>query len=463
MDNKVGFYFTTDSGNRYFYDDNNGSVTLTDSHDDIDFIYDENSEVDNEFNVDADEIDTYLKYNGYNQMMLVVTEKCNLRCKYCIYSGNYDNQREHGINIMSFETAKRAIDMFYETQKIKIKNNALHLPLLGFYGGEPLMNFKLVKECVDYARELFDNNINFLATTNGTIMNEEIADFLINNNFALSVSLNGNKKENDRLRVFCDGSGTFETIMKNISFLRERNFDYFKKNVKFIGCYDWKSDLDSINDFCKQNEYDIPEIVKISMVNDTFTDWYKQFTDQEKKEFFAYKKEIQKKITDNLKNGRPLEPIERLLYADSIMEVVNRIVNIPVSQIRPSFSPISGTCIPGTKLCVAPDGKIHSCEKINNTRPIGNVYDGVDMQAIADMLTAYYKKLAPVCSKCPVKRLCPICFTSCLGDDGEFTRSQIKNCEQVRKSMREKFTFVFNLLEAGISEEQLLDINKRGK
>ena len=88
MDNKVGFYFTTDSGNRYFYDDNNGSVTLTDSHDDIDFIYDENSEVDNEFNVDADEIDTYLKYNGYNQMMLVVTEKCNLRCKYCIYSGN---------------------------------------------------------------------------------------------------------------------------------------------------------------------------------------------------------------------------------------------------------------------------------------------------------------------------------------------------------------------------------------
>lgn len=463
MNNTAGFYFTTDSGNRYFYNDYDGNVTLTNDHDDIDFIYDENSEVDKEFAIDADEIDTYLKYNGYNQMLLVVTEKCNLRCKYCIYSGNYDNQREHGLNVMSFETAKKAIDMFYKTQQIKMKNNALHIPLLGFYGGEPLMNYNLVKQSVKYARELFKDNIRFLATTNGTIMNEEIADFLIDNKFALSVSLNGDKNENDRLRVFTDGSGTFTSIMKNMQFLRQRSPEFFKKNVKFIGCYDWKSDLDSINNFCKNNEFDIPSIVRISLVNDAFTDWYQQFTEEEKNKFFDYTKEAGKKMTEHLVNGQEIEPIERLLYFGTITEVLNRPVNMPLNTIRPAFSPITGTCIPGTKLCVLPNGTIHSCEKINNTRPIGNVDDGLDMQAIADMLTAYYKTMAPTCSKCPVKRLCPICFTSCLGDDGKFTRSQIHNCEKVRISMRNKFTAVYNFLECGVSEEQLLNLNIKQK
>lgn len=461
MGNKTGFYFTTDSGNKYFYNDNDGNVTLTNNSDDIDFLFDENSEVDSSFEANADEISTYLKYNGYNQLILVVTEKCNLRCKYCIYSGNYDNQREHGMNVMSFDTAKKAIDRFYDTQKERIRENVLHMPLIGFYGGEPLMNFNLIKECVAYARKLFEGNITFLVTTNGTIMTDEIADFLIENEFALSVSLNGDKKENDRLRVFENGLGTFEAIMKNMDILRGRSREYYEKHVAFIGCFDWKSDLDSINRFCLNNDYNIPPLSRISGVNDCFTDWYNQYSADEKKAFFDKKREIGKNMAEKLADGIAPDPIERLLYAGSVTEVLNRPLNISAEAYKPSFVPYSGTCIPGTKLCVLPNGTIHSCEKINNSRSIGNVDDGVNFKAIAEMLTDYYKAMAPVCVKCPVKRMCSLCFTACLDDKGNFTRSQVGNCQKVREAVREKFTYVFNLLEKGITEEELLNLSKK--
>ena len=82
-----------------------------------------------------------------------------------------------------------------------------------------------------------------------------------------------------------------------------------------------------------------------------------------------------------------------------------------------------------------------------------------DIQAINDMLRDYYETMSPICSKCPVKRLCPICFTACLGDDGKFTRSQIGDCKNVHESVRNKFTYVYNLLEKGVRADKLLSLN----
>ncbi len=460
MDKKVGFYFSTESGNTYFYDDSNGNVSFSENPDNDEFLFDENEELYTDFTGDISTVSNYLKNNGFSQMLLVVTEKCNLRCKYCIYSGNYNNQREHGINNMSFETAKKAIDRFYITQMNAIRNNALHMPLIGFYGGEPLMNFELIKQSVNYAKEIFKYNITFLVTTNGTVMNDEIAEFLIDNNFALSVSLNGDETENDRLRVFENGSGIFNSIMKNMSFLREKNHEYFNKHVTFIGCYDWRSDLDAINSFCKSNYNDIPEIARLTLVSDYFTDWYSKFSEDEKKSFFNKRTEIGNNLADKLAENEQPEPIERLLFAGVFTDILNRYVNMPNSSVHPPFMPYTGSCIPGTKICVLPNGNVQCCEKINNSRPIGNVDEGLDMQAIIDMLKDYYETMAPVCSKCPVKHLCPICFTACLDDDGKFNRSQIGDCRKVRESVRERFTYVYNILERGVQPDTLLNLNK---
>lgn len=458
MNKDRGFYFTTNQGNCYFYNDITGRVELQNQDYDSVFVYGENNNGEAE-KISKYEISEYFRQNGHNQMILVVTEKCNIRCKYCVYSGNYDNQREHGHKEMSFEIAKKAIDIFYKNQVRAIQNNSLHLPLLGFYGGEPLLNFQLIKDSVAYAKEVFNGNIKFLMTTNGTILTDEIADFLIQNNFALSISLNGSETENDRLRVFENGLGTFQIIKKSINLLQSKDMEYFKKNVSFIGCYDWKSDLDGINEFCKHNQENIPELSRLSLVNDYFSEWYSQFSIEEKDRFITNKTKIGNDVLYKLSNGEKLEPIERLLYSGVFMEVLNRSINTSLSSFRPPFMRFTGSCIPGTKLCVHPNGEFHCCEKINATRKIGDVYNGIDIDLIAEMLKDYMDVMAPTCSRCPVQRLCPICFTACLDGNGNFTRSQIGDCKNVLKSMQDKFTYVYNALESGVSKDELLNLN----
>lgn len=458
---QTGFYFRTQSGNCYFYNDNDGTVTLSEDHQGEDFIFGSDDDTPAEFYGNAESISKFLDENGYTQMLLVVTEKCNLRCKYCIYSGNYDNQRDHGLKVMPFEVAKKAIDRFYEKQMLKTKQNLLNIPLIGFYGGEPLMNFALIKQCVAYAKEKFNGNVTFLVTTNGTLMTAEIADFLAENKFSLSISLNGDCQENDRLRVFANGTGTYDSIISNVRLLRERHTEYFDNSVNFIGCYDWGTNLDGLNRFCKENGEHITKLSRLSLVSDYFTTWYQQFTAEEKKFFFDTKAEFAEKLADQIVNGEEPDPVCKLLFYGTFMEVINRYVNIPLRAMRQPFLPYTGSCVPATKICVQPDGSVHCCEKVNMKRPLGDVENGLNMEAIVNLLKDYYNTMSPICKNCPTKRLCPICYSACLGDDGNFTRSQIGDCSQVRKSMQERFSYVYSVLERGAIVDDILQMAKQ--
>ncbi|MEG0664663.1 MAG: 4Fe-4S cluster-binding domain-containing protein, partial [Clostridia bacterium] len=105
-------------------------------------------------------------------MCLNVAHDCNLRCEYCFAStGDFGEGRK----LLSFETGKKAIDFL-------IKNSAnRHNLELDFFGGEPLMNFKVVKQIVEYAREqekIYNKNFRFTLTTNGLLLNEEIIEYL---------------------------------------------------------------------------------------------------------------------------------------------------------------------------------------------------------------------------------------------------------------------------------------------
>jgi Arylsulfatase regulator (Fe-S oxidoreductase) len=124
-------------------------------------------------------------------LILQVTQQCNLRCKYCAYSGNYYN-RSHTSNRMDFETAKKAID-FYLKRSEKADQLAL-----SFYGGEPLLEFELIKKCVSYIlQRKGDKKILFTMTTNGTLMTEDVIEFLVKYEFNLMISLDGDKKSHD--------------------------------------------------------------------------------------------------------------------------------------------------------------------------------------------------------------------------------------------------------------------------
>ena len=109
-------------------------------------------------------IEHYLNYR-LKQLVLQVTQQCNLRCEYCAYSGNYANNRVHSNKRMDFDMAKKAIDMFISRSSENPEIN------VSFYGGEPLLEFDLVKRCVLYSHEISEKRILHNMTTNAVDLN----------------------------------------------------------------------------------------------------------------------------------------------------------------------------------------------------------------------------------------------------------------------------------------------------
>lgn len=140
-------------------------------------------------------------------LCLHIAHDCNLRCKYCFAStGDFGTGRK----LMPFETGKAAIDFLLEHS---VGRENLEVD---FFGGEPLMNFEVVKQIVAYARsreEEFQKHFRFTITTNGMLLTDEVIDFINREMYNVVLSIDGRKEVNDRLRIRVDGSGSYERII----------------------------------------------------------------------------------------------------------------------------------------------------------------------------------------------------------------------------------------------------------
>ncbi len=140
-------------------------------------------------------------------MCLNVAHDCNMRCGYCFASqGNFGQDK----SLMSAETGIAAID-FLIKHSVNRRNLEVH-----FFGGEPLMNIKVVKKIVSYARSKEDANnkcFRFTITTNGLLLNDDIIDFINREMSNVVLSIDGRKEVNDALRTRADGSGSYDSIL----------------------------------------------------------------------------------------------------------------------------------------------------------------------------------------------------------------------------------------------------------
>lgn len=150
-----------------------------------------------------------------------------------------------------------------------------------FFGGEPLINFKLIKEVVQRAKQLYSGKILFLMTTNASLLTNDKIDFLMENDFYLTISLNGDKQEHDRMRVYSNGRGTYDDIIKKLYLIREKNIDYYIKNLSIINVYDTGTDMQNLRGFYKEGILQ-NKLAKLSPVLDTGTNWYEQYSEEEK-------------------------------------------------------------------------------------------------------------------------------------------------------------------------------------
>ena len=140
-------------------------------------------------------------------LCLHVAHTCNLNCSYCFASqGKYHGERA----IMSYEVGKRALDFLVENSGTR------HNLEVDFFGGEPLMNFDVVKQLVAYARSIEKEkgkNFRFTLTTNGVLIDDDVIDFANKEMSNVVLSLDGRKEIHDRFRVDYAGNGSWEKIV----------------------------------------------------------------------------------------------------------------------------------------------------------------------------------------------------------------------------------------------------------
>ena len=140
-------------------------------------------------------------------LCLHVAHDCNLRCKYCFAEeGEYHGRRA----LMSFEVGKKALDFL-----VANSGNRVNLEV-DFFGGEPLMNWDVVKQLVEYGRSLEKPNnkkFRFTLTTNGILLNDEILEFVNKEMGNIVLSIDGRKEINDKMRPFRGGQGSYDIIV----------------------------------------------------------------------------------------------------------------------------------------------------------------------------------------------------------------------------------------------------------
>jgi uncharacterized protein len=340
---------------------------------------------------------------GIKQIIIDLTNRCNMRCKYCIFSGKYKYVRTHRNNEMPEEIAKKAVDHF-------TKNcSKTEPPFVTFYGGEPFLNFKLFKIIVDYVKSN-GSNFHFSLTTNGTLLNDEkICSYLIENDISLNISLDGPKYVHDENRVMINGNGSFNQIIENLRRIKEMAPDYFFSKIYYSPVLTPPYKFDEIKSFFYESDFfkNCKNPLNIAAVSTYATSLFddmdmsvltRQYINNRDKMLTNYKNAMIKGKYDEL-------TLEKYLLKD-IINVIHFREKVPLKE----YINVIGQCTPGIRrLFVSTAGKFYICEKVGEFFCIGDIHKGLDFNRIYNFFEAcdaFFKD----CSNCWALRLCERCF-----------------------------------------------------
>ena len=365
------------------------------------------------------------------QLIIELTGQCNLRCKYCIYNDDYEMSRAFNEEFISFETAKKAIDYAY-------KHKSKKFFAIGFYGGEPLLNFKVMRQCLDYCLNNYkDTDTTFSFTTNLTLMTEEIADYLSRiPNLAITVSIDGPAEIQNRNRTFANGAPTFDAVYRglvNICNAIRKSGSNCQININsvFMPPYTLEN-FNKINDFFEQLDI-LPEKSGVSAtypapgsIPDSFLKNMSETYEDVEWLDWAFKKAIK---MDKL-------PDSPNLYSNVLRKTLSDVHNRRLLSVPSGQYCWNACCIPGNRrLYVCTNGNYKLCEKMGESPFIGHVDTGVNFDAVKKYyISQYEEKSLKDCSNCWAVNMCNVCYCTCYKEDGLDLEQKRAMCISSRES-----------------------------
>lgn len=382
-----------------------------------------------------EELISFLRTN-MNTLVLEVTQNCNFRCRYCTYSGNYYNYRSHGPYNMSKEIMKSAIKLLSERSENADKIN------IGFYGGEPLLNFEVIKYGVRVARTIFNGKqINFSITTNGSLINKTIAKYFKDNNFIVHISLDGPPQIHNRWRRTIQNTPTYHLTMKGIRTLYKYDSEYFKNNVGFQAVLAPSYPYKDVSKFFQETEI-IKECGLLShLVNRFGTTIDYSLTNKERARAKEEREWLKEQYKFAIIRGEK-NKLGSALFEDALRKIHRRNMGSVSSHW------VNGVCVPGlAKIFVDVNGIIYMCEKIGQNFPLGDVQKGFNEELSLKLLRDYCKFSSNDCSKCWAYHFCSLCFVSAAQNNSFNVNRKRKYCENMKSFISEMLELYCEILE----------------
>ena len=344
-------------------------------------------------------------------LCLHIAHTCNLNCSYCFASqGKYSGERA----LMSFETGKRALDFLIENSGTRTNLE------VDFFGGEPLMNFDVVKKLVAYARERekeTGKNFRFTLTTNGVNIDDDVIDFANRECSNVVLSLDGRKEIHDRFRVDYAGNGSFDKIVPKFQKLVKARDG---KNYYMRGTFT-HANPDFVNDIKAMlelgfNELSMEPVVCAPTDASALT---KEDIEIVKKQY----EDLAELMLERHKQGRPFTFYHYM---------------IDLTGGPCIYKKISG-CGSGTEyMAVTPWGDLYPCHQFvgDEKFKLGNIYEGVTNVKMREEFKGCNVYSHPECKDCWAKLYCSGgCAANAYHATGSIRGIYESGCELFRKRM----------------------------
>lgn len=344
-------------------------------------------------------------------LCLHIAHTCNLNCSYCFASqGKYHGERA----LMSFEVGKQALDF------LVAHSGKRHNLEVDFFGGEPLMNFDVVKQLVAYARSIekaAGKNFRFTLTTNGMLINDDVIDFANKEMSNVVLSLDGRKEVHDRFRVDYAGKGSWERIVPKFQKLVEARGG---KNYYMRGTFT-HANPDFLNDIQEMLNLGFNELSMEPVV--CGADDPSRLTEEDMPIVMEQYEQLAELMLQRHKEGRPFTFYHYMIDLKGGPCIYKR---------------ISG-CGSGTEyMAVTPWGDLYPCHQFVGEEKfkLGNVWDGVTNTERQAEFAACNVYAHPECKDCWAKLYCSGgCAANAYHATGSVTGIYEYGCRLFRKRM----------------------------